>query len=123
MIGGLVGVVAFGGLTGWLLQAFGAPDAGFRGLLYVLVGAALGSFVGGGAALWVAFRHEDRSSRLVTVLSVVLGGPTLFFPAWEILAPVPYDVLSPQLTLAVSLVVTAVAGRWVSSRETPPSGP
>ena len=123
LIGGVAGVVVVGGLTAWLLQAFGSRDAGLEGLLHVLLGAALGSFVGGGAALWIAFRHENRSSRVVTVLAVVLGGPLLFFPAWEVLAPVPYDVLSPQLVLAVSLVITAVAGRWISSRWAPPSGP
>ena len=123
LIGGIVGVVVFGPLTAWTLDLIGRQPQGLAALLPVLLGAVVGSFLCGAAALWIAFREDDRRSRLVSAAVVLLGAPVLFFPGWELLAPLTYDFLSPQLVLAMSLVAAAIAGRWIAVRDGPPTRP
>lgn len=82
----------------------------------MLLGAAAGAFVGGGVALWSAFRPEGRSSKTVTALTVALGGPMMFAALWSVLEPLEVDLLAPQLVLGVAIASTAVAGRCFATR-------
>jgi hypothetical protein len=86
-----------------------------RSLLIVLAGATAGSFIGGGGALWMAYRNDPRRARGLTVAAVVVGGPVVFFPAWNALEGLELDILSPQLILAVVLVAMAIVGRWLAT--------
>lgn len=122
LLGAVVGAIVIGPATGWTYEFLYGPQ-GLRSLLFVIIGGSVGAFIGGAGASWIAFRHDDRRARAAGALTVLLAGPALFFVLWSVLEPLELDFLPPQLALAVSLVIVAVAGRWLAIKRSDTGGP
>ncbi|MCE0485879.1 hypothetical protein [Ornithinimicrobium sediminis] len=118
LVGGVLGALVLGLGTGQLLASF-ADDA--SGRLYALAGATLaggaGTFLGGAAALVIAFRDEAARPRVVTGLTTVVLGPILAVVLAMMGAHVVQAVVGPPvLPLGVALVLSTVAGRGLAFR-------
>lgn len=118
LVGGTIGALALGFATGQIIASI-ADDA--SGGLVALAGATLaagaGTFLGGAAALVVAFRDEPVRARVVTAATTVVLGPVLAVAlALGGDQVAPSLVRPPILPLAVAVVLSAIAGRWLAVR-------
>lgn len=116
LLGGAAGAVAVGYAAALLAEATGAAN-GLAAVGVAVVAAGAGVIVGAALGLWVAFGDAPRSERRTTVVTVLLAGPVLFGGLAAGLAQITRLLSVPQLHLVVALLATALAGRWLATRD------
>lgn len=117
LVGGAVGAAGVGFAAGQAVAALASDERGaWAGLAAAIVGAAAGAFAGAALAVALAFRHEPRRSRVVTVLTVLIGGPLLLLLLAAVGNWADRDWFVPPLWLALSVGGSALAGRRLGAR-------
>ena len=117
LVGGGLGAVGVGFAAGQAVAALASAERGaWAGLAAAIVGAAAGAFAGAAVAVALVFRHEPRRARVVTVLTVLVGGPLLLLLLAAVGNWADRDWFVPPLWLALSVGGSALAGRWIAGR-------
>lgn len=118
VLAALLGAVPAAVLVGWLggTAAAAGGVGGWGALGAALAAGAVGACMGAGLAQLVAFRHERAGRRRTAAAATGAVALVAFGVLWPVLEPLELDVVSPQLTLATSVVAAALIGRAAAIR-------